>query len=452
MRTTILIALFPTFAAPLFSASVLVDSHAFDDLIAQGRAAFLASDLDRAESDYNQACPAGVTESYPVAKAVTCEDSLASVDEARGDLPRAERQFLRAVSLAEQAGPAYLPLYCARLIDLGEHYHRAGRAADSEATFQKAVDIARSLTATQSALLPGALVHLGRLYSDSAQPERGRAPLTEALALMAAPGVGGRAKPPATEIALAHDLLGLIDLASGRLHEAESNLRESVALATGALGEDHPVSAAYQTNLALVLMEESEPGPAELLLRRAQFVVESLQSPPGSELAAIYAGLSDVASAQGRYEQAGDYARRAISILNMQQRPDAHSLAVAQMTLAGVYLRAHDSASAEKILPAAVEIQRQVTSSPGALAIAIQLLAELRAQQRNWEAAEALYREAIGIYERRGPENANPRVAPLLRALADVLKHEGGSKEEVRALESRARDMLRSATQSAPRS
>jgi tetratricopeptide (TPR) repeat protein len=262
-------------------------------------------------------------------------------------------------------------------------------------------------------------------------------------------------KPPVIEIALAHNALGMIDLSAGRQRDAESNLRESLALATGALGEDHPVTAAYQTNLALTLLAAGQFDRAGLLLRRAQFVVESHQTSPGSELAVIYAELSAVASGEGRMPQAEDYAQRAISILNVQQRPNPRAVAIAQITLGGIYLRSHDTATAEQVLPQAVQIQRETAVNPNTLAASVQLLAELRAQQRNWHTAEALDREALALYQTTAQYekdgNTNPAVAPLLLALADVLKHEGGSKQEVRALESQARTILRSASQSTPR-
>ena len=177
MRLRTLTALISLFAAPVLAAVSSDTPITFDDLIRQGRTAFLASDLNRAESAYNKACPADLVSTFPVAAAVTCENVLASVDEARGNLVRADQRFLHAVVTAEQAGPAYRPLYCAKLIDLGEHYHRQGRTADAEASLQRAVELARQLTALQPEMLPEALIRLGGLYSDSAQPERGRAPL-----------------------------------------------------------------------------------------------------------------------------------------------------------------------------------------------------------------------------------------------------------------------------------
>jgi tetratricopeptide (TPR) repeat protein len=369
-----------------------------------------------------------------VARAVSCEIDLASVDEARGNLVRAQQRYVHAASTAEQAGPAYLPLYCARLIDLGEHYHRLGRTADAEASLLKAVDVARTLTATKPDLLPEALIRLGGFYADISQPERGRPLLEEALA--------GHPAISATDTAYAYSRLGLIDLAAGRERESEANLRQAVALGTNALGENSPVVAAYQTNLALALLTERQYDRAGLLLRRAEFIVESHQGAAAPELAPICAELSAVANADGKLAEAEEYGRRAISIMSLQAKPNTRALFASQVTLAAIYLRAHNTAEAEKILPATVEMQRQTGTNPLMLAASLQLLGELRAQQRDWHAAETLFREAIGIYESSSPANADPAIATLLRGLAEAIKHQGGSKKEVRELEARAREIL----------
>jgi len=441
MRYLNLAAFFPLLVSSVFAATGSADSSGFDALIQQGRAALLAADPARAESAYSQACPAGLVSTYPVAWAVECENALASVDEVRGNLARAEQRYVHAAAAAEQAGPAYLPLYCARLIDLGEHYHRQRRIAEGEVRLLQAVAVARTLTGTAPQLLPEALNRLGGLYSDSHQPERGRAPLAEALS-----SPGGIA---ATEVARARDALGMIDLAAGNRSEAESHLRESVALATAQFGDDHPITAAYQIHLALALLANGNFDGAGLLLRRAQFVMESTPAPPGRQLGVVYAGMSAVANSDGKAAQAEDYARRAVSILDAAQPQDPGAASAARITLAAACLRTHDMAEAEKILPVAVDALRATGTSPGTLAAGLELLGKLRAQQQNWQAAESLYREALGIYTRDGSGSNSP-VAPLLRALAEVLKKDGGSKAEVRALELRARDIDRSVRQGTP--
>jgi tetratricopeptide (TPR) repeat protein len=420
-------------------AATVSPAPGFSDLISQGRAAFLASDLDRAESAYNEACPADLVATYPVVRAVTCENLLATVDEVRGNLARAEQRFLQAVSSAEQAGVAYQPLYCAKLIDLGEHYHRQGQFTESEAALLRAVNLARKLSAVKPELLPEALDRLGALYSESPQPESGRAPLTEALAIMTAQPNNQSDQHVLSEIAYAHNSLGMLDLAVRLQPEAESNLRDAVSLASKAIGEDHPVTAMYQTNLALVLMLNGQFDRALLLLRRAQFVIESRQGQSSPRLGVIYAEMSAAANGAGKLAQAAEFAERAISILNTQTRPDSRAIAIAQVALATAYLHEHNIAAAEKILPQAVNIQRAITMSPNSLAAAIQLLARLRAEQHNWRAAADLYREAIAIYQDQTNTTPNPAMVPALHALADLLKHNGGSKDEVRALEARAR-------------
>jgi tetratricopeptide (TPR) repeat protein len=429
-----LLAASSSFSAPAFVQTDAVNPANVDELLAQGRAAFLASDLDRAESAYTQACPADLVSTYPVARAAICEVDLASVDEARGNLVRAQQRYVHAASTAEQAGPAYLPLYCARLIDLGEHYHRQGRTADAEASLSKAIELARKLIAVKPDLLTEALIRLGGLYADTWQPERGRPWLEEALA--------GKPASSATETAYAYSCLGMIDLAAGRERESEANLRQAVTLATNALGENNPVVAAYQTNLALTLLTERQFDRAGLLLRRAEFIVQSHRGATAPELAPICAELSAVANADGKIAEAEVYARRAIAILSLQARPNTRALFASQVTLAAIYLRTHNTAEAEKILPAAVEMQRQAVASLLTLAASLQLLGELRAQQRDWHTAETLFREAIGIYESSSPANGDPGIASLLRGLAEAIKHQGGSKKEVRELEARAREIL----------
>jgi tetratricopeptide (TPR) repeat protein len=120
-----------------------------------------------------------------------------------------------------------------------------------------------------------------------------------------------------------------------------------------------------------------------------------------------------------------------LSILHLQPEPHAAAVAVTKVTLSPVYIQLHDLPSAASILPEAVEAERRTAVNPRTVAASIQLLGELRAEQRDWPAAETLYREAAAIYA--GAD------APVLLALANVLKQAGGSRQEIRHLEQQAR-------------
>jgi hypothetical protein len=202
--------------------------------------------------------------------------------------------------------------------------------AAAEQTLHQGIDLTRQLTALVPDLLPKALIRLGSLSVDSAHPERGRAPLAEALAL------AGSAKLSATEVAFAQNALAKVELACG-----------------------HPSEMA--------LIAERQFGRAALLLRRAQFVLESGRRAPGLQLPAVCAELANLAASEGKMAEAEDYATQSISILDLQPAPNAVMVAAAKVTLASVYIRLHD-------------------------------LAQLRAEQRDWPAAETLYREAAAIY------------------------------------------------------
>jgi tetratricopeptide (TPR) repeat protein len=242
----------------------------------------------------------------------------------------------------------------------------------------------------------------------------------------------------AAEIAFAQNGLGKLELACGHPLDAEPHLREAVSLAEAAWGEDHPGVAAYQTNLAIALIAEHQFSRARLLLQRAQFVIESKNREsrnrtPNLQLAAIDAELARVAASESKMAEAGDYAMRSLEILHLQPEPHAAAIAAAKVTLSSVYIQLHDLAAAESILPDAVAVERQIAVSPQTLAASIQLLGQLRAEQRDWRAAERLYRESAAIY---GGGNA-----PVLLALANVLKQAGGSKQEIRHLEQQAREI-----------
>ena len=145
--------------------------------------------------------------------------------------------------------------------------------------------------------------------------------------------------------------------------------------------------------------------------------------------------MSAAAIGQNKLAVAEDYALRAISMFRLQQGP----------SLSGPCYRA--DRACRKLPPLGPDLgggenpalSRRFTAScrrqSGRTAAAFNCRGELRVRQHNWHEAEQLFREAIGIQGN----------AQLLLALADVLKHEGGSVDEVRALEDQARGMRRSA-------
>jgi len=405
----------------------------FDSLIGQGRAAFLAWDLDAAQAAYAQACPAEPMALFPLQKIAVCEHELGAIAEARENDDEASSRYLRALAAWEKLGHPYLAHNVVTMINLGALYRRQYRFADAEAMLSRALELVRTLTGPDSSLYAMVLSRTGSLYGDLDQPDRARPMLEEAIA-----GLRALTPPNAPELALAFSSLGLIEIGSGHYKSAESDLRQALTLADESLGEGSPETAAYATNLALGLLVEGQYDRAGMLLRRARFVIESRFGSNSVRLVNVFAELTSVEMRLGRFRIAEDYGEKAVSILNSHVPPGSREIVFTQINLAALYLREHKTAQAEKILPAAIDAERRFLKDGRILGDGIRDLAALRAQQHAWNEAESLYREAIGCYERKLGAG-HPDLAPVLREYAAVLKHRGASKSEIRNIEARAR-------------
>jgi Tfp pilus assembly protein PilF len=244
------------------------------------------------------------------------------------------------------------------------------------------------------------------------------------------------------ELARALDALGIGALMAGRYKEAETTLGEAVRVAIAASGEGHPETAVYQSDLALAYIQDRQYDRAEPLLKRARFVTEAQPYPDQSRLGAIFTELSLAACGQNRFASAEEAAREAIAIFDHSPEANSSAAVLARVNLAVVYLREHRTDEAERILPAAVLRERQMAPNSCLLADGIRELAELRTLQHSWHEAAALYQESIGIYETRLGAG-NPTLAPILKAYAEALKHDGTSKAQAKAIAARAKAILR---------
>lgn len=229
----------------------------------------------------------------------------------------------------------------------------------------------------------------------------------------------------------------MLQLSFGMQRESEANLRRAVSLAVASVGEDHPETASYQTNLALALIVVGQFDRATSLLRRARLTLENRHL-AGTQLGLVLAELSAAAAGENKLGIAEEFGRQALAVMSRQKDANPTALALARVNLADIYLKGRRLEDANKILPEAVATERQLVPGTRLLADGLRRLAELRALQHSWREAQDLYREAIAIYERQvGP--ANPVLAPVLRGYAEALKRDGGSRADVRTLEARAK-------------
>jgi tetratricopeptide (TPR) repeat protein len=412
---------------------MLAAEDAFDSLIKQGRAAYDAADIDTASKFYEQACNVEAMTTHAPARVAYCHHQLASIDSARDHDKDAEQHYMKAIEAWKPAGAKYSTSWCVTLLNLGDLYRREHRLPEAEQVLKQAAEIAKQYELQKPELPAEALSRLGVIYLEMSHMDESLSTLTDAVQRFAT------LKPtvPAEE-AYAWNGLGMVQLGFGLDQDAEASLRRAVSLAMPVLGENHPETAAYQTNLALVLILQGQLDRAAPLLRRAKQVIEAHSGPNDARLGLVLAELSACASGQKKFALAEEYAQQSLSILRRQPHANGTAIALASVNLADVYLKAHRLDEAERLLIPAIASERELVSGTRLLADGIRRLADLRSQQHAWQAALDLYRESIGIYERRLGRNS-PALAPALRGYAEALRHFGGSKEEVRVLESRAK-------------
>jgi tetratricopeptide (TPR) repeat protein len=406
----------------------------FQQIINQGHAALAKADLGAAERLFENAC--GEESGLTPDQRASCEHHLAIIDEAKGDYPRAESRLLKALPEWQAAGGGFQASYEMSLLNLGELYRMERRFTESEEQLQHAVAIARLTRTEYPQEYPQALSRLGGLYTESDRAEAGRPLLVEALAIF-------RQLAPREdeEQARALHALGAIYLTTGQYAEGESLLSEALSLAVAALGENHPETAAYQSDLALAFIQNGFYERAEPLLKRALFAVESRPMPNGVRKGIILAELAMVACAGNKFAIAEEFSRKSLDILDVNPAASPTANLLARLSLGQAWLKQNRLTEAEAILPAAVEEQRRIAPGSRFLADGLRELAELRARQGSWRDSAALYKQAIDIYQLRlGSTNRN--LAPVLKAYAEVLKHDAGSRAQAKTIESQARAIL----------
>ena len=421
-------------AARSFGEPVAVTPQpAFDAEVLRVREALAAGKISEANAGLQAVCALNSLPVYPAARAGTCYHFLGLTAMKDSRIDEAPGLFQRAAEAWRAAGPEYKETWGnTQLIiaDLFQRQHRPAKA--TEAINRYLTELSRA----EQSQRPEALSRLALAYADLGRRSLARATIQESLA-----GFEALSEPRPAEAAYARNTLGVVSLSMGRQEEAEANLRRAVELATQALGEGHLDTVGYQTNLALALLSRGDTDGAEILLRRARYVVEKQPGASGNQLGMICAELSAIAVIRNKLAVAGEEARKALDMLSHQKWPDQRAIALAQVNLADVHMHANRLAEAENLLNQAIPAERANSPDSRLLADGIRRVAQLRAQQQRWKEAAEAYREAIEIYD-HVVGTGNPAVASLLREYAETLKREGGPKTEIREVESRAKALL----------
>ncbi|MBK9752087.1 MAG: serine/threonine protein kinase [Nannocystis sp.] len=175
----------------------------------------------------------------------------------RGDYPRADQHYQRALALFEQNLGLVHPDLAPPLNNLATVAEKLGRSADAERAHARSIAIREASFGERHPGVGISLTNLGELYARTGDPVRAEASFRRAAEIFEA--VLG---PDHPNLASALGGLGHALVAQGRLAEARPLHARAQAILERALGPDHILIAFPQVDLATLELAADNPAAA----------------------------------------------------------------------------------------------------------------------------------------------------------------------------------------------
>jgi tetratricopeptide (TPR) repeat protein/CHAT domain-containing protein len=311
-----------------------------------------------------------------------------------GRYAEAEQLYQRALEIAEKArGPEH-PDTASALHNLGMAFEGQGRYARAELIFKRALAISEKVAAPDQTAT--ALQDLANLFS-----RQGRYAEAEPL-YQRALGIREKALGPEhTNVAdILHNLAGAYRN-QARFAEAEPLFKRALAIQEKALGPDHQASAASLVSLATLYAMQERGAEAEALFKRALAVLEKALGPEHPHVAVSANNLAGLYQSQGRYAEAEPLFQRAAAIAEKALGPEHPETGSYIGNLAELYGDQQRYAEAEPLFRRALTIHERTVGPDNSLtAGSLVRLAELYRKQGRYAEAEPRFRRAVAVFEK----------------------------------------------------
>jgi tetratricopeptide (TPR) repeat protein len=246
--------------------------------------------------------------------------------------------------------------------------------------------------------------NLGSTYFAAGKYREAEAMFTRAIALWATQPA------PSDDLAKAFHNLAAVYRAEGRYPDAARfylralDLRESLRI----LNE-----------LGLVYLDMADYVQAEKTLQRALATVQANQAEATENGADTFTAWGVLLETEGKNAAAIEWLCKALAIREKLDGPDSVPAADAASDLALAYRQEGDLAQAESLYRRALEAYRQA-SDPNSLAVVLNNLGRVVAEQSRYKEASELYHESIRVAEQGlGPDH--PDVAVALSSLGKLM-------------------------------
>jgi Tfp pilus assembly protein PilF len=225
------------------------------------------------------------------------------------------------------------------------------------------------------------------------------------------------------------DSLGVLYRQLGRYPEAEKCHRRAIALLEGA-GRPVELATALE-NLGGLRLVQNRPSQAQPLYQRAYDLrVQALDRRVGQTLH----GLAQAAHSQRHYDEAEDYYRRAVRVLQGEAGADVlHNWGT-------LYCETGRDEQGQPLLERAAAVYDKSRPLHPKLAVILRNLAELEANAGHSARAQELFERAVHICEASLPAD-HPQTGVILQAYGRFLKN-AHRKTEAKVVNERASAIL----------
>jgi tetratricopeptide (TPR) repeat protein len=237
---------------------------------------------------------------------------------------------------------------------------------------------------------------------------------------------------------LAHCLgaLGAVEYAQGRYGAAKEHAEQALSIRREFLDADHPEVAVSMSQLATSLVDLGRMKEAEAMYRHAIQSFEKRLGPDAPALPWVLIRLFSIRAMSGDAAEAEALLKRALAIREKRWRPDHPEIAGSLIELAKFYITQGRPSEAEPFARRAIAIMEKA-ELPSGIVPALDVSARILSARDAHDEAEALFRRALTIRERKLPDDD--------RQLAELLEHYAGflgnlrRLEDARPIEARAR-------------
>jgi tetratricopeptide (TPR) repeat protein len=362
--------------------------------------------------------------------------------ESRGNAVTA-REILDAG--AERIGKELMeqPLIRARLLDtMGNVYRSLGLYDRAEPLLREGLEVREAELGSEHPDVAVSLTSMAALRRFQGRAKEGSRDAERAIGILGGAGAGEQ-----IQAAWAHYYLGLNEIELGREDRAQGELKRALTLFERHLGRMSVPVAWCLNDLGNVYYSVGDLRNAQIVVEQSLTIKERLYDTPHPDVAVALNQIGYLYSKGGDYSRAKPLLEKAIAMSEATYGREHPVTANILQSLGELLLRTGDRTAARDLLHRALRIQ-EAKLDPGHYELALTRcsLAAIAAAEGNFDQADALYRQAVPVFDRRG---LSQEAAIALEEYAGYLNHRGRRAEagkyaerarQIRAQSNRARD------------